>query len=100
MRNVPFDGGVLKWEGVIIEVIAVILSPRSCSVGADIGGGGVTGLVGGNGDEALDEPSLAAGGVSLSSFSGRLPGGSDEFSLSGRRCMRLDRKPEKRFERP
>ena len=81
----PFVGGVLKWEGVRMELIAVKLSPRSCKVGAEIEGGGVTGRVGGIGEEALEEPSLVAGGASLSSASARLPKLLPEKSLSGRR---------------
>lgn len=84
MRNVPFVGGVLKWDGVRMELIAVKLSPRSCKVGADIGGGGVAGRVDGKGEDALDEPSLTAAGVSRSSAS-TLPEAPAENSLSGRR---------------
>ena len=45
----------------------------------------MAGRVEGRGEDALDEPSLAAAGASRSSASARLPEAPAENSLSGRR---------------
>ena len=93
----PLIGGELKCEGVSADVMAVRDNPSSCRVGAGRLGGGVNGRGGREGDDVLDEGSPLADTDSLKSRLGFLSGAFALPSRSGRRCMNVDNKLEKRL---